>query len=184
MNQKASTSYSMHAGVQWHWSRLTAAHTCMLHASIKPNPYPEWYSPCTLQPLHSPRSSRRWLVVQGTVTCMKVHTPHNRSLDGCCCPAGKTSTALAIARQLYGPELMKTRVMELNASDERGINVVRHKVGSLRHDSNRQLSLASMLHTAVGSGCPVQTDRMDSDGLDHSQQRLSCGRLSCWQTAE
>lgn len=41
---------------------------------------------------------------------------------------GKTSTALAIARQLYGPELMKSRVMELNASDERGINVVRHKV--------------------------------------------------------
>ncbi|KAF6253278.1 putative replication factor C 37 kDa subunit [Scenedesmus sp. NREL 46B-D3] len=41
---------------------------------------------------------------------------------------GKTSTALAIARQLYGPELMKTRVMELNASDERGINVVRSKV--------------------------------------------------------
>lgn len=41
---------------------------------------------------------------------------------------GKTSTALAIARQLYGPEVMKTRVMELNASVERGINVVRQKV--------------------------------------------------------
>eukprot|EP01104_Vermistella_antarctica_P015813 TRINITY_DN5263_c0_g2_i1.p1 TRINITY_DN5263_c0_g2~~TRINITY_DN5263_c0_g2_i1.p1 ORF type:complete len:346 (-),score=61.87 TRINITY_DN5263_c0_g2_i1:69-1106(-) len=41
---------------------------------------------------------------------------------------GKTSTILAIARQLYGPELMKSRVMELNASDERGINVVRTKV--------------------------------------------------------
>ncbi|GIL58063.1 hypothetical protein Vafri_13259 [Volvox africanus] len=43
---------------------------------------------------------------------------------------GKTSTALAIARQLYGPELMKARVMELNASDERGIHVVREKVKS------------------------------------------------------
>ncbi|PNW81563.1 hypothetical protein CHLRE_06g251800v5 [Chlamydomonas reinhardtii] len=41
---------------------------------------------------------------------------------------GKTSTALAIARQLYGPELMKSRVLELNASDERGIHVVREKV--------------------------------------------------------
>eukprot|EP00199_Chlamydomonas_sp_CCMP681_P002520 CAMPEP_0119104112 /NCGR_PEP_ID=MMETSP1180-20130426/2414_1 /TAXON_ID=3052 ORGANISM="Chlamydomonas cf sp, Strain CCMP681" /NCGR_SAMPLE_ID=MMETSP1180 /ASSEMBLY_ACC=CAM_ASM_000741 /LENGTH=323 /DNA_ID=CAMNT_0007088789 /DNA_START=37 /DNA_END=1005 /DNA_ORIENTATION=+ len=41
---------------------------------------------------------------------------------------GKTTTALAIAHQLYGPELFKTRVKELNASDERGINVVREKV--------------------------------------------------------
>jgi replication factor C subunit 2/4 len=41
---------------------------------------------------------------------------------------GKTSTILAAARELYGPELMKTRVLELNSSDERGINVIREKV--------------------------------------------------------
>jgi len=41
---------------------------------------------------------------------------------------GKTSTILAIARQLFGPEMMKARVLELNASDERGIQVVRDKV--------------------------------------------------------
>ncbi|RMX48609.1 hypothetical protein pdam_00007989 [Pocillopora damicornis] len=41
---------------------------------------------------------------------------------------GKTSTILAIARQLFGPELMRSRVLELNASDERGIQVVRDKV--------------------------------------------------------
>ena len=41
---------------------------------------------------------------------------------------GKTSTALAIAKQLYGPELFKSRVLELNASDERGISVVRTKI--------------------------------------------------------
>uniref|UniRef100_A0A061RFM7 Replication factor C subunit 2/4 n=2 Tax=Tetraselmis sp. GSL018 TaxID=582737 RepID=A0A061RFM7_9CHLO len=41
---------------------------------------------------------------------------------------GKTSTALAIAHQLFGPELFKSRVMELNASDERGIGVVRNKI--------------------------------------------------------
>ncbi|KAK0362429.1 Subunit of heteropentameric Replication factor C (RF-C) [Friedmanniomyces endolithicus] len=41
---------------------------------------------------------------------------------------GKTSTVLALAKQLYGPDLYKTRVLELNASDERGISIVREKV--------------------------------------------------------
>ncbi|KAJ2234315.1 Subunit of heteropentameric Replication factor C (RF-C), partial [Coemansia sp. RSA 475] len=41
---------------------------------------------------------------------------------------GKTSTILALTRDMYGPEACKTRVLELNASDERGIAVVREKV--------------------------------------------------------
>lgn len=41
---------------------------------------------------------------------------------------GKTSTILAAARELFGPELMKSRVLELNSSDERGISVIRDKV--------------------------------------------------------
>ncbi|OLL26966.1 Replication factor C subunit 2 [Neolecta irregularis DAH-3] len=41
---------------------------------------------------------------------------------------GKTSTILALAKELYGPEQMKSRVLELNASDERGISIVREKV--------------------------------------------------------
>ncbi|KAI9758795.1 MAG: hypothetical protein M4579_002809 [Chaenotheca gracillima] len=41
---------------------------------------------------------------------------------------GKTSTILALAKELFGPELYKTRVLELNASDERGISIVREKV--------------------------------------------------------
>lgn len=41
---------------------------------------------------------------------------------------GKTTTILAVARALYGPELFRQRVLELNASDERGIKVIREKV--------------------------------------------------------
>lgn len=41
---------------------------------------------------------------------------------------GKTTTVLALAKALYGPELYKSRILELNASDERGISVVREKI--------------------------------------------------------
>jgi replication factor C subunit 2/4 len=41
---------------------------------------------------------------------------------------GKTSSILALCNQLFGPERVNERVIELNASDERGINVVRHKI--------------------------------------------------------
>lgn len=41
---------------------------------------------------------------------------------------GKTSTVLALVSQLYGPDRMHDNVLELNASDENGINVVREKI--------------------------------------------------------
>ncbi|KKY21724.1 putative replication factor c subunit 2 [Phaeomoniella chlamydospora] len=40
---------------------------------------------------------------------------------------GKTTTILALARQLFGP-LFSSRVLELNSSDERGISVVRERI--------------------------------------------------------
>lgn len=44
---------------------------------------------------------------------------------------GKTSTILATAMELFGPKKYRERVIELNASDERGINIVRHKIVTL-----------------------------------------------------
>ena len=41
---------------------------------------------------------------------------------------GKTSTILAIARDLFGPDLINERILELNASDEISIQVIRDKI--------------------------------------------------------
>jgi replication factor C subunit 3/5 len=40
---------------------------------------------------------------------------------------GKTSTILAVARKLYGSQY-SNMILELNASDERGIDVVRQQI--------------------------------------------------------
>lgn len=40
---------------------------------------------------------------------------------------GKTSTILAVARRIYGPDYRK-QILELNASDDRGIDVVRDQI--------------------------------------------------------
>ena len=50
---------------------------------------------------------------------------------------GKTSTILALARRIYSNKNMRQMVLELNASDDRGIEVVREQIktfASGRHD--------------------------------------------------
>ncbi|KAH8107190.1 P-loop containing nucleoside triphosphate hydrolase protein [Cristinia sonorae] len=56
---------------------------------------------------------------------------------------GKTSTILALARQLYGPDNFRSRVLELNASDERGIAIVRDKIKNFARQTPRAQAVAS-----------------------------------------
>ncbi|KAG1855511.1 P-loop containing nucleoside triphosphate hydrolase protein [Suillus tomentosus] len=56
---------------------------------------------------------------------------------------GKTSTILALARQLFGPDNFRNRVLELNASDERGISIVREKIKSFARQTPRAQAVAS-----------------------------------------
>jgi len=48
---------------------------------------------------------------------------------------GKTSTILAICRQLFGSSNVKNRTFMLNASDDRGINIVREKIKQFANTS-------------------------------------------------
>ncbi|KAI9473717.1 MAG: replication factor C subunit 2 [Benjaminiella poitrasii] len=60
---------------------------------------------------------------------------------------GKTSTILALANELYGPKLIKTRILELNASDERGIQIIRDKV--------KNFSRTTVTNKVEGYPCPT-----------------------------
>lgn len=74
---------------------------------------------------------------------------------------GKTSTILALSRQLFGyalngrkapdltlnnlpsPDNFRNRVLELNASDERGISIVREKIKNFARQTPRAQTIAS-----------------------------------------
>ncbi|XP_071439362.1 replication factor C subunit 4 [Hetaerina americana] len=77
---------------------------------------------------------------------------------------GKTSTILAACRQLFG-DAYKSRILELNASDERGIQVVREKVKNFAQ-------LTASAFRPDGKPCPpfkiVILDEADS--MTHAAQ--------------
>lgn len=63
---------------------------------------------------------------------------------------GKTSAVLALSRELFGPNEYRNRILELNASDERGINVVREKIKSW----TRQIVQCNKTHELTGKQLP------------------------------
>ncbi len=78
---------------------------------------------------------------------------------------GKTSTVLALAKDLFGADFYKHRVLELNASDDRGIQVVREKIKKFA-----QRKIAKSTSTDGRASCPniqiVILDEADSMTID------------------
>lgn len=60
---------------------------------------------------------------------------------------GKTSTVLALARRIYGNKNMRQMVLELNASDDRGIDVVREQIKTF--SSTKQIFAGSFDKSAA-----------------------------------
>ena len=55
---------------------------------------------------------------------------------------GKTSTILALSKELFGLDHYTDRIIELNASDERGINVIREKIKTYAKQSIKHINNA------------------------------------------
>lgn len=85
-------------------------------------PWIEKYRPQTLDDLasHSDiKSTLEKFMKNGSLPHLLFHGPPG---------TGKTSTILACARKLYKPEQLGQMMLELNASDDRGIDIVRGQI--------------------------------------------------------
>jgi replication factor C subunit 2/4 len=90
--------------------------------SNKFNSWVEKYRPKTLEDI----TAQKDVIDSLKKTLITKNLPHLIFFGPSGC--GKTSTILALSKELFGEENYYDRVIELNASDERGINVVREKI--------------------------------------------------------
>lgn len=87
---------------------------------------------------------------------------------------GKTSTIVSLAKTLYGEENYKKKILELNASDERGIKVIREKVKMFAQQSIKTSTSSSNLQENQNLQYKIiildEADTMTSD----AQAALRC----------
>ncbi|KAF2755877.1 P-loop containing nucleoside triphosphate hydrolase protein [Pseudovirgaria hyperparasitica] len=75
---------------------------------------------------------------------------------------GKTSTVLALARRIYGNKNMRQMVLELNASDDRGIDVVREQIKTFSSTKQIFSMTASSHSSAIASYKLIILDEADA----------------------
>ncbi len=87
---------------------------------------------------------------------------------------GKTSTIVSLAKTLYGEENYKKKILELNASDERGIKVIREKVKMFAQQSIKTSTSSSNIQENQNLQYKIiildEADTMTSD----AQAALRC----------
>jgi replication factor C subunit 2/4 len=62
---------------------------------------------------------------------------------------GKTSTIIALAKDLFGIDNYSDRIIELNASDERGINIIREKIKTYSKQSIKDIKDEDKIDTVI-----------------------------------
>lgn len=88
---------------------------------------------------------------------------------------GKTSTILALARQIYGSKNLRQMVLELNASDDRGIEVVREQIKTFA--STKQIFSMVPSNTGASSIAPFKLIILDEADAMTSTAQMALRRI-------
>lgn len=106
------------------------ADTIVFDQTLRANRRVEKYRPTTLDDVAGHEgviTTIKKFVEEGKLPHLVFHGPPG---------TGKTTTIIAVARQIYGKNY-RNMILELNASDERGIDVVRDQIKTFA--STRQI---------------------------------------------